>query len=88
MAGRYRIRTWLRGNLPGPLSDLFPKGRRDCGNHEWHRATEETDRCYHCEIGVRSAGPPLVGVPRGTEELLGEYERSKAEQRTSRVTAR
>lgn len=29
-------------------------GLRDCGNHEWYKATEDTDRCYHCEVGVRS----------------------------------
>jgi hypothetical protein len=32
---------------------LVPKGRHDCGAHAWYRADEETDHCYHCEVGVR-----------------------------------
>jgi hypothetical protein len=54
--GRYRIRTWLRGKLPGRLSDLFPKGEEDCGRHEWYRSDESTWRCYHSE---RSPWSPL-----------------------------
>lgn len=38
------------------------KAQRDCGNHEWYKATETTDRCYHCEVGVRS---PSEIPPRG-----------------------
>jgi len=53
MTGKYRIRTFLRGNLPGQLSDLFPKGRRDCGAHEWYRSSDALDRCYHCTVGER-----------------------------------
>lgn len=62
--GKYRIRTWLRGNLPGRLSDLFPKGRGDCGSHEWYRSDENTWRCYHCEAGVSERYPwdPLEGA--------------------------
>lgn len=57
MRGKYRLRTWLRGHLPGPLSDRFPKGRRDCGNHEWHRVEADTWHCYHCEVGVVHQSP-------------------------------
>lgn len=57
MRGKYRPRTWLRGRLPGPLSGLFPKARRDCGNHEWHRSEGDTWRCYHCEPGVVHQSP-------------------------------
>jgi hypothetical protein len=68
MRGRYRIRTWLRGNLPGPLSDLFPKGKRDCGSHEWYRSSEDTDRCYHCDVGIKSHTEDLPGVAQQDEE--------------------
>lgn len=57
MRGRYRIRTWLRGRLPGPLAGLFPKGRGDCGGHEWYRADDSTWRCYHCEVGETHRSP-------------------------------
>jgi hypothetical protein len=40
--------------LPWALVDLFPKGLKDCGDHEWFRFDDETDRCYHCEVGERS----------------------------------
>ena len=50
---RYRWRTWLRGHLPWALVDLFPKGAKDCGDHEWFRLNDETDLCYHCEVGER-----------------------------------
>lgn len=56
-AGRYRLRTWLRGRLPVALADLVPKGARDCGAHEWYRADAGTWRCYHCEPGVASSSP-------------------------------
>jgi len=29
------------------------KGTRDCGAHEWYRATDEIERCYHCSVGHR-----------------------------------
>lgn len=51
--GRYRLRTFLRGNLPYVLSDHIPKGPRDCGNHEWYRQDALTEACYHCEVGRR-----------------------------------
>lgn len=51
--GRYRWRTRLRALLPMRLAEYVRKGRADCGNHEWYKSTDEEDRCYHCEIGVR-----------------------------------
>jgi hypothetical protein len=56
-AGRYRLRTWLRGRLPVAVADLVPKGARDCGAHEWYRADRQTWRCYHCEPAVASSSP-------------------------------
>ncbi len=58
LRGKYRIRTRLRGRLPRPLLWLAPKGRGDCGGHEWYRAEGEIWRCYHCETG-ESHGSPL-----------------------------
>ena len=55
--GRYRLRTWLRGRLPVVLTELVPKGARDCGDHEWYRADEQSWRCYHCEPAVASSSP-------------------------------
>ncbi len=48
----YRYRTAARERLPGVLAGLVPKGRHDCGEHEWYKAAEQTWRCYHCEVGV------------------------------------
>ncbi len=55
--GRYRLRTWLRGRLPRSLAGLAPKGRRDCGAHEWYRADEQTWRCYHCKPAIATSSP-------------------------------
>jgi hypothetical protein len=55
--GRYRWRTWLRGRLPSRLAGLVPKGRRDCGAHEWYRSEPGTWRCYHCEAGLAHVSP-------------------------------
>jgi hypothetical protein len=54
---RYRLRTWLRGLLPDPLARLVPKGRRDCGAHEWYRADRGLWRCYHCEPAIAHVSP-------------------------------
>lgn len=75
LGGRYRIRTWLRGNLPYFLSDRIPKGSGDCGNHEWYRQDADTDACYHCEVGIRShvepqSATPADAGPSGREPLL------------------
>lgn len=75
--GKYRFRTRLRGSLPYWMLWVSPKGRRDCGAHEWYRAEGETWHCYHCEVGV-SEGNPLspaeqleatVGALRLTAQL-------------------
>ena len=50
--GKYRIRTWLRESLPERLVDFFPKGRHDCGDHEWYLSEPQTWRCYHCVVGI------------------------------------
>lgn len=50
---RYRWRTWLRGRLPWAFVDVFPRGTKDCGEHEWFRFDDDTDLCYHCEVGER-----------------------------------
>lgn len=53
--GRYRVRTFLRSNLPYVLSDRIPKGPHDCGNHEWYRQDAQTKACYHCQVGRRTS---------------------------------
>lgn len=55
--GRYRTRAWLRKRLPGALSRVVPKGRSDCGAHEWYRAGEQTWRCYYCESANTRSSP-------------------------------
>lgn len=70
--GRYRLRTWLRGNLPSPLSSLFAKGPRDCGAHEWYRSEPDIDRCYHCRVG-RRAHVEIDGDDRGTVAAFGSW---------------
>ncbi len=52
--GKYRWRTAARRRLPWALVGMFPKGRRDCGDHEWYRQDEEFLRCYHCQVGVKA----------------------------------
>jgi hypothetical protein len=52
-SGRYRWRTRLRTRLPWGLVAFVPKGMHDCGNHEWYKASDDEDNCYHCSVGVR-----------------------------------
>jgi len=54
---KYRNRTRLRENLPELLAAVVPKGRHDCGDHEWYKAEEKTWRCYHCVPGVTHEVP-------------------------------
>lgn len=61
MNGRYRNRTWLRGNLPWLLVGLVPKGQ-DCGQHEWYRQDEATDGCYHCRATRRHQRLAISGA--------------------------
>jgi hypothetical protein len=49
---KYRRRTRIRGRIPLALARLVPKGKQDCGAHEWYRSEGETWRCYHCQVGV------------------------------------
>jgi len=56
-SGKYRRRTFVREHLPRPLAALIPKGRNDCGNHEWYKSEESTWLCYHCEVGVTHQVP-------------------------------
>lgn len=65
MSGKYRVRTWLRGHVPGFAADRIPKGA-DCGNHEWYRQDETTDACYHCEV----TRPSEARVPTPAELAL------------------
>ena len=55
--GKYRARTWLRGVLPSVLAYWIPKGKRDCGCHEWYRRDDDWADCYHCEVGQRRLAP-------------------------------
>lgn len=49
---RYRWRTRLRTWAPFWMTDFFPKGRHDCGQHEWYRHDSDTFHCYHCKVGI------------------------------------
>ncbi len=51
MMARYRWRTRLRRLAPQALIFLFPKGRSDCGAHDFYRARGNVWRCYHCRPG-------------------------------------
>lgn len=69
MAGKYRIRTWLRGLLPWSLAERIPKGQ-DCGAHEWYRQSAALDGCYHCR--VTRAHEEMAPA----DELLADLERA------------
>jgi hypothetical protein len=71
--GRYRKRTELRGLLPRWLVWSAPKGRHDCGDHEWYRSDASVDRCYHCVVGVRQHE-----TIDASASLVSELERSAA----------
>jgi hypothetical protein len=47
--GKYRWRTGLRSALPWALVGWIPKGRSDCGNHDWYKQDDAVDACYHCQ---------------------------------------
>jgi predicted dithiol-disulfide oxidoreductase (DUF899 family) len=57
---RYRRRTALRTRLPYALLFLAPKGRRDCGAHEWYRSDDVSDHCYHCVATRPTEIPPAA----------------------------
>lgn len=50
---KYRWRTKLRSTLPAWCMRLLPKGRRDCGDHDWYKSTGNLYRCYHCQPGAK-----------------------------------
>jgi hypothetical protein len=68
VVARYRLRTSMRGVLPGWAGRFAPKGARDCGAHEWYHAGNGVDRCYHCEVAMRphddALGPSVAEVLR------------------------
>lgn len=41
---------------------MFPRGVRDCGQHEWYRQDDDIDCCYHCMVGVRPRQPIEVPI--------------------------
>lgn len=45
---RYRWRTRMRRHMPWAFNRFVPKGKRDCGDHEWYNADDSIERCYHC----------------------------------------
>lgn len=55
--GKYRTRTWLRRHLPWTLAARIPKGKRDCGAHDWYWAGGDAWECYRCRIGVMHESP-------------------------------
>lgn len=55
--GKYRYRTALRERLPEQFAGLIPKGRNDCGDHEWYKSAEDAWRCYHCQPGLTHTVP-------------------------------
>ncbi len=56
-SGKYRYRTALREGLPESVAALIPKGRHNCGDHEWYKAEEQTWRCYHWQPGATREVP-------------------------------
>jgi hypothetical protein len=67
--GRYRWRTSFRRHMPWSFIGLAPKGKTDCGDHEWYKHSDDEDRCYHCEVGVRSPSE----FPTPTVDLFEKY---------------
>lgn len=54
---KHRWRTAWRTRLPLFLVEVVPKGRTDCGAHEWYLSEGTTWRCYHCAVGVKTEEP-------------------------------
>lgn len=78
--GRYRWRTRARLGLPRWFAILLPRGKKDCGSHEFYTDRRGIVRCFHCRTAdhpnrqwiVRAGGagsppvaPPSKGRPRG-----------------------
>ena len=61
---RSRWRRWVRERTPNALYDrgfVVPKVR-DCGAHEWYKATAETDACYHCQVNRDSVEATIAAM--------------------------
>ncbi|HEX3692251.1 MAG TPA: hypothetical protein VHU13_02805 [Solirubrobacteraceae bacterium] len=43
--------------MPGVIAEWVPKGRSDCGAHEWYRSDEQTWRCYYCQPAATDSSP-------------------------------
>jgi hypothetical protein len=41
--------------MPWRFVDLFPKGKADCGSHEWYNAEPNLVECYFCEAFMQTA---------------------------------
>jgi hypothetical protein len=54
---------------------LLPPGNQDCGEHEWFRADEQTDRCWHCTVGVREHRPAPIDPDSSVWQALSEAAR-------------
>jgi hypothetical protein len=65
--GKYRYRTMLREHVPGLIAARIPKGKNDCGDHEWYLDEPRTWRCYHCEVGVSHE------LPWDPQEVLARH---------------
>jgi hypothetical protein len=57
IVAKYRTRTKIRQHLPFVLIGLLPKGKKDCGDHEWYRSADDIYLCYHCVVGIRHGRP-------------------------------
>jgi hypothetical protein len=57
------------------LARLFPPGSADCGEHEWFRADERTDRCWHCTAGVREHRPVPIDPDSPVWQALNQAAR-------------
>ena len=101
MKGKYRFRTWLRMHTPWVISERIPKGRHDCGNHEWYPATDGVWKCVHCEFGETRKNPwtPLEQlsiklaalseiVGRANGSVLSDFDESVASRLVGEVEER
>lgn len=81
--GRYRWRTAARLWFPATASRLFPKGLRDCGNHEWYNDDGLVERCYHCLAGLRLFEPSSVQLTLPVWQRLSSIPTSSTDARAA-----
>lgn len=68
MPAKFRIRTWMRRNLPYVISDRIDKGTSDCGKHDWYLSEPGVYHCYHCVVGVKQGGrAPMPDLKRDAD---------------------